>query len=357
MNRSPHDLSARRGVGVMMQEVALADALRVRDHIAMTQAYYPDPLTLAEAIALAGVEKIANRPYAKLSGGQKRQAQFALAICGRPRLLFLDEPTTGLDLNARENMWATLRGLVAAGTTIILTTHYIEEAEALADRVVVLAKGRQVAQGTVEEMRALVVRKRIAASPPSRSAPSRPGHPAGGKREAAFPSPPSMQRPRYCLLLADPASRSRSPPRDLSDAFARRPKARPMMMLAEAAPPMSLAVIGAYLNDAEIQSWLLRTPALSIDLAMPILFYLLPGSFWTGGTAPGFNDMMFMAGPSGSWGPCSVSASLVAVERNQGCSPSSARFPCHLRSHISRRDITLSPPLSLALIPPAPAAI
>jgi ABC-2 type transport system ATP-binding protein len=159
--RSPHDLSARRGVGVMMQEVALADALRVRDHIAMTQAYYPDPLTLAEAIALAGVEKIADRPYAKLSGGQKRQAQFALAICGRPRLLFLDEPTTGLDLNARETMWATLRGLVKRGTSIVLTTHYIEEAEALADRVVVLAKGRQVAQGTVEEMRALVVRKRI----------------------------------------------------------------------------------------------------------------------------------------------------------------------------------------------------
>jgi ABC-2 type transport system ATP-binding protein len=160
-DRSPHDLSGRRGVGVMMQEVALADALRVRDHIAMTQAYYPDPLTLGEAIALAGVEKIAERPYAKLSGGQKRQAQFALAICGRPRLLFLDEPTTGLDLNARETMWATLRGLVQAGTSIVLTTHYIEEAEALADRVVVMAKGRQVAEGTVDEMRALVSRKRI----------------------------------------------------------------------------------------------------------------------------------------------------------------------------------------------------
>jgi ABC-2 type transport system ATP-binding protein len=144
-DRSPHDLAARRGVGVMMQEVALADALKVRDHIAMTQAYYPDPLTLQEAITLAGVEKIANRPYLKLSGGQKRQAQFALAICGRPRLLFLDEPTTGLDLNARENMWATLRRLVAGGTSIVLTTHYIEEAEALADRVVVMAKGREVA--------------------------------------------------------------------------------------------------------------------------------------------------------------------------------------------------------------------
>jgi ABC-type multidrug transport system ATPase subunit len=107
------------------------------------------------------VGKIARRPYVKLSGGQKRQAQFALAICGRPRLLFLDEPTTGLDLTSRETMWATLRGLVAGGTSIVLTTHYIEEAEALADRVVVMAKGRAIANGTVDEMRALVVRKRV----------------------------------------------------------------------------------------------------------------------------------------------------------------------------------------------------
>jgi ABC-2 type transport system ATP-binding protein len=145
----------------MMQEVALPDALRVRELIDMTSAYYPDPRPVAETIALAGVEKIADRPYIKLSGGQKRQAQFALAVCGRPRLLFLDEPTTGLDIKARETMWAALRGMVAGGTAIVLTTHYIEEAQALASRVVVLAKGREVAQGTVAEMRALVSRKRI----------------------------------------------------------------------------------------------------------------------------------------------------------------------------------------------------
>lgn len=159
--RSPHDLSARRNVGVMMQEVALPDALRVRDVIAMTSAYYADPLTLAETVGLAGMEKLVDRPYLKLSGGQKRQVQFALAVCGRPRLLFLDEPTTGLDLASRENMWATLRRLVAGGTSIVLTTHYIEEAEALADRVVVMAKGRAIAEGTVAEMRAVVIRKRV----------------------------------------------------------------------------------------------------------------------------------------------------------------------------------------------------
>ena len=159
--RSPHDLAARRGVGVMMQEVMLPDALRVGDLVRQVQAYYPDPLGFEEALAMAGVEKLASRPYTKLSGGQKRQAQFALAICGRPRLLFLDEPTTGLDVTARETMWATLRRIVAGGASIVLTTHYIEEAEALADRVVVMAKGRRIAEGTVAEIRSLVVRKRI----------------------------------------------------------------------------------------------------------------------------------------------------------------------------------------------------
>ena len=160
--RSPHDLAARRGVGVMMQEVALPDALRVRDLINQARAYYPTPLTLAETVETAGVGKILDRPYIKLSGGQKRQAQFALAVCGRPQLLFLDEPTTGLDVTARETMWRTVQRLVKGGVSIVLTTHYIEEAEALADRVVVMAKGRAIAEGTVSDIRSLVSRKRIA---------------------------------------------------------------------------------------------------------------------------------------------------------------------------------------------------
>ena len=107
------------------------------------------------------ITQLANRPYGKLSGGQKRQVQFALAICGRPRLLFLDEPTVGLDMSARQIMWSRLRQLIEQGASIVLTTHYLEEAEALADRVVGLAKGRAIASGTVNEMRALVVRKHV----------------------------------------------------------------------------------------------------------------------------------------------------------------------------------------------------
>jgi len=151
----------RRQVGVMMQEVALAPELRVREHIDLVASYYPAPLPVAAVMELTHTTAIAHRPYGKLSGGQKRQAQFAMAICGRPKLLFLDEPTVGLDVQARQLLWDTLGELVRAGAAIILTTHYLEEAEALADHVAVLARGRLIASGTVSEIRAVVGRKRI----------------------------------------------------------------------------------------------------------------------------------------------------------------------------------------------------
>ncbi|HEY7306108.1 MAG TPA: ABC transporter ATP-binding protein [Bryobacteraceae bacterium] len=159
--QSPLVCAARRETGVMMQEVYLAPELRVREHIDLVASYYPDPMPVDEAIELAQIKSLANRSYGKLSTGQKRQAQFAIAICGRPKLLFLDEPTAGLDIQARETMWAMLRRIIQSGSSIILTTHYLEEAEALADRVAVLAKGRLIASGTVEEIRAFVARKRI----------------------------------------------------------------------------------------------------------------------------------------------------------------------------------------------------
>jgi len=164
LGSSPLNVEARRGVGVMMQEVGLAAELRVREHIELISTYYPNPLSVDEVLRVTNTAGIADRPYAKLSGGQKRQAQFALALCGRPSLLFLDEPTVGLDIQARTTMWSTLRQLVHDGCSIVLTTHYLEEAEALADRVVVIAKGRAVASGTVDEMRAIVGRKHITCS-------------------------------------------------------------------------------------------------------------------------------------------------------------------------------------------------
>jgi ABC-2 type transport system ATP-binding protein len=110
---------------------------------------------------LAGIGEFANRRYGKLSGGQQRRVQFALAIVGSPEILFLDEPTTGLDIEARTILWKTIRQLVAEGCAIVLTTHYLEEAEALADRVCVLAHGHVVAEGSIAAIRARVSQRRI----------------------------------------------------------------------------------------------------------------------------------------------------------------------------------------------------
>jgi ABC-2 type transport system ATP-binding protein len=159
--QSPHTLEARRGVGVMLQSAGLPDTLKVRELLAQTRSYYPDPLASAECAATAGIGDLLDRRYGKLSGGQQRRVQFALAICGRPRLLFLDEPTVGLDVESRQALWGSMRALVADGCAVLLTTHYLEEAETLADRVAVLGRGRIIAEGSVREIRARVAQRRI----------------------------------------------------------------------------------------------------------------------------------------------------------------------------------------------------
>ena len=158
---SPHVLAARRGVGLMLQSAGLPDTLKVRELLDLTRSYYPNPRSVADCVALGGLDGLLDRLYGKLSGGQQRRVQVALALCGRPRLLFLDEPTTGLDIDARQGLWKAIRELVADGCGVLLTTHYLEEAEALADRVVVLNRGHVVAEGTVGEVRARVSQRRI----------------------------------------------------------------------------------------------------------------------------------------------------------------------------------------------------
>ena len=161
LGRAPQEVESRRGIGVMMQEVTLPQELKVAELVELTRSYYAEPLSMRQVLEMTGTQPLAARRYAKLSGGQKRQAQFAMAVCGQPRLLFLDEPTAGLDIQAREAMWRTIRDLVARGCSIVLTTHYLEEAEALADRVAVLSSGRLIALGTVDEIRGVVSRKEI----------------------------------------------------------------------------------------------------------------------------------------------------------------------------------------------------
>jgi ABC-type multidrug transport system ATPase subunit len=145
----------------MMQDVTLANGLKVRELIEQTASYYLNPMSVSEALQITHITELAERYYDKLSGGQKRQVQFALAICGRPEVLFLDEPSVGMDVAAREHLWTAIRRLRDSGCSILLTTHYLEEAEMLADRVIVLAKGRVVATGSVSEVRALVSRRHI----------------------------------------------------------------------------------------------------------------------------------------------------------------------------------------------------
>jgi ABC-2 type transport system ATP-binding protein len=159
--KDPQDLDARRRIGVMLQSAALPMTLRVSELIQLAMSYYPAPRPLAETAELAGIADLLSRRYAALSGGQQRRVQFALALCGRPELLFLDEPTVGMDIEARQKLWVAIRRLVAEGCAVVLTTHYLEEAEALAQRVVVLGKGRVLSEGSVDALRSRVAMTRI----------------------------------------------------------------------------------------------------------------------------------------------------------------------------------------------------
>ena len=159
--QDPQRLQARRNIGVMLQDASLPATLRVGELIRLTASYYPSPRSLQESAQLAGVADLLQRPYGKLSGGQQRRVQFALALCGRPRLLFLDEPSVGMDIQARQKLWTAIRHLIAEGNSVVLTTHYLEEAEALADRVCVMARGKMISEGSVDELRARVSLKRV----------------------------------------------------------------------------------------------------------------------------------------------------------------------------------------------------
>jgi ABC-2 type transport system ATP-binding protein len=160
-DHEPSDIEGRRRTGVMMQEVMLPGVMTCRELLEQVAGYYPLPYDVDAVIKRLSLESIAQRRYDKLSGGQKRQLQFGLALVGRPELMFLDEPTVGMDVQAREALWRVIRDLLHEGCSIVLTTHYLEEAEALANRVVVMARGKVVSTGTVDEIRASVSRKQV----------------------------------------------------------------------------------------------------------------------------------------------------------------------------------------------------
>ena len=149
----PQQRTSRLGLGVMLQSTSLPPMLQVDELVAQASACYPDPMPLPEVLQRAGLQALARRRYGQLSGGQQRAVQFAIAICGRPRALFLDDPLPRLDIQARQGMWQAIRQHVAEGCGVLLTTHYLEEAEALAQQVVVLEQGRVLADAPLAELR------------------------------------------------------------------------------------------------------------------------------------------------------------------------------------------------------------
>jgi len=137
----------RRRVGIVLQSTGIYRHIRVREALEHFASLYPSPRDVDEVLALAGLEEKADEPSRRLSGGQLRRLDFALALVGDPELIFLDEPTTGFDPGARRNAWETIRSLKALGKTVLLTTHYLDEAQALADRVAIMRSGRIVIEG------------------------------------------------------------------------------------------------------------------------------------------------------------------------------------------------------------------
>ena len=138
----------RERIGLVLQDIAVEPYLTVRETVARNAGYYPAPRDVGEVIALVGLAAQVRQKVRNLSGGQKRRLDLALGLIGRPELLFLDEPTTGFDPAARRDAWDLVRDLRAQGITVMLTTHYMDEAQALADRLAVISAGQVVAEGT-----------------------------------------------------------------------------------------------------------------------------------------------------------------------------------------------------------------
>jgi ABC-2 type transport system ATP-binding protein len=159
--RDPREVNARRLLGATPQETGFPPTLRVTEVIDLVRAHYPRPVEVADVLTRFGLEDVARRQAGGLSGGQKRRLAVGLAFVGNPRAVVLDEPTTGLDVEARRRVWDGIRAYAESGGTVLLTTHYLEEADTLASRVVVIAGGATLADGSPADVKARTGLKRI----------------------------------------------------------------------------------------------------------------------------------------------------------------------------------------------------
>ncbi len=159
---SPKEKLVRERIGAMLQEVSVIDRLKVKEILELFRSYYSNPLSLSELIKLSGMStELLNQRAEKLSGGQKRMLNFALSLAGNPDLLFFDEPTVGMDIKARANFWNTIRILKDKGKTIIFTTHYLQEADDVAERILLLHDGKLVADGHPSEIKKKITKQSV----------------------------------------------------------------------------------------------------------------------------------------------------------------------------------------------------
>jgi ABC-2 type transport system ATP-binding protein len=164
--RSPADAVAAGAVGAMLQTGSLIRDLSVRELVTMMASLYPAPLGVEEVLELTGASEFASQRTQKLSGGQTQRARSAVALVSNPQLLVLDEPTVAMDVEGRHAFWRTMREFATRGKTIVFATHYLEEADAYADRAVLMAHGRVVADGPTTEIKAMVGTRTIRATLP-----------------------------------------------------------------------------------------------------------------------------------------------------------------------------------------------
>jgi ABC-2 type transport system ATP-binding protein len=158
---NPTDINARSRIGVMLQESGIPTMLKVRELVDLFRSYYPKPMASDRAIAMAGLEEKANALVKELSGGQRQRLYFALAVCGDPEVLFLDEPTVGMDVEGRRSFIERIAEFAHLGRTVVLTTHYLEEADQLAKRVIVIDRGLVIADASPQEIKSKVAGKRV----------------------------------------------------------------------------------------------------------------------------------------------------------------------------------------------------
>jgi len=158
---NPDHLDARSRVGVMLQESGIPTVLKVREIVDLFRSYYPKPMARDRAIAMAGLEEKTNAQVKELSGGQKQRLYFALAVCGDPDVLFLDEPTVGMDVEGRRSFIERIAEFAQMGRTVVLTTHYLEEADQLAKRVIVIDRGLVIADASPQEIKSKVAGKKV----------------------------------------------------------------------------------------------------------------------------------------------------------------------------------------------------